>query len=241
MIGVDDAFALAIGERELDGARIGGVDHHRRFDFADELIVKRRNVFYFVAVGALQANVNDVRAAFHLAAGDFGGFFPLFGGDQTLELARADYVGAFADDQRPRAFFRLDHFDAGIDGAMIRIGRTARLFAFGHLRDGANVLLGGAAAAADHIQPAAIDETVKLLGERIGSFLISAFFVGQAGVRIAGDEAICQRLQRANVVGHELGAGGAIQAERKQFHDDRAKPRALRCSGRRAWCPWVRW
>ena len=32
--GIDDAFALAIGERELDGARIGGIDHDRGFDFA---------------------------------------------------------------------------------------------------------------------------------------------------------------------------------------------------------------
>ena len=34
--GVDDAFALALGERQLDGARIGGVDHDRRFDLADQ-------------------------------------------------------------------------------------------------------------------------------------------------------------------------------------------------------------
>ncbi len=78
--GIDDAFALAIGERELDGARIGGIDHDRRFDFADELIVKRRDVGHFVAVGALQADVHDVRAAFHLAPRDFGGFFPKFSG-----------------------------------------------------------------------------------------------------------------------------------------------------------------
>ena len=145
---IDDAFALAIGERQLDAARVGGVDHDRHFDFADQLLVERRNVVHFVAIGALQADVHDVRAAFHLPPRDFGGFFPLFGRHQILEQARADHVGALADDQRPRAFFGFDHFNPGINRAMIRLGRSPRLFPFGHLRDRANVLLGGSAASA---------------------------------------------------------------------------------------------
>ena len=77
------------------------------------------------------------------------------------------------------------------------------------------MLLGGSAAAADDIEPAAIDEALELLGEGRRSFLIASLLVRQAGVRIAGDEAVRQRLQRADVVGHELGAGGAVQAQRK--------------------------
>src|SRR5216684_1884986 len=45
-------------------------------------------------------------------------------------------------------------------------GTLARLFALGHLRQGANMLLGGAAAAADEIQPAVIDEFLELGGQR---------------------------------------------------------------------------
>src|SRR5258707_14679992 len=87
--GVDDGFALAIGEGLLDGAGIGGIDHHRRFYFADQLFVERRNVLFLVALCALQADVDDVRAAAHLAAGDFAGFFPLFFGDEIFEEAEA--------------------------------------------------------------------------------------------------------------------------------------------------------
>src|SRR6185437_9265760 len=117
--GVDDALALAIGEGEFDGAGVRGVDHERGFNFAYELFVEGRHVLEFVALGALEADVNDMRAAFHLAAGDFGGFLPLVGGDEIFEQARADYVGAFADDERAGAVFGFDDLDAGIYGAMI--------------------------------------------------------------------------------------------------------------------------
>jgi len=44
-----------------------------------------------------------VGAASHLAPGDFSGLFPQFRGNQIFELARADYIGAFADDETPGA------------------------------------------------------------------------------------------------------------------------------------------
>jgi hypothetical protein len=82
---VDDAFTLAVGERKLNSARIGGVDHDRRFDFANQVLVERRNVVQLFAIRALKADVHDMRTALHLTASDFGGFFPLFGGDEILE------------------------------------------------------------------------------------------------------------------------------------------------------------
>ncbi len=78
-------FALAVGERQFHAARVGGIDHDRRFDFADQLLVKGRNILQLFAIRALQANVDDVRAAFYLASRDFGSFFPLLGRDQILE------------------------------------------------------------------------------------------------------------------------------------------------------------
>ena len=38
---IDDAFPLAVGESQLDAAWIGGVDHDRRFDLADELVRRK--------------------------------------------------------------------------------------------------------------------------------------------------------------------------------------------------------
>src|SRR5580700_8784152 len=71
---IDDALSLAIGKRQFDGTRIGAVDHHRNFDFANQLVIEGRNIFHLVTVGALQADVHDVRAAFYLTPRDFRGF-----------------------------------------------------------------------------------------------------------------------------------------------------------------------
>ena len=73
-------------------------------------------------------------------------------------------------------------------------GTPGRLF-LDHLCDRANVFFGGAAAAADDVQPAAIDETFELLRERRGGFLVEAFFIGEAGIGVAGHEAAGERMQ----------------------------------------------
>src|SRR5258708_16042504 len=101
--GVGDGFALAIREGLGDGTGVGGIDHHRSFYFADEFFVERRNVLLLVALGALQADVDDVRATTYLAAGNFAGFFPLFFGDEIFEEAGGARVGALAPQQRARA------------------------------------------------------------------------------------------------------------------------------------------
>src|ERR1039457_160908 len=51
--GIDNALALAVGQREFQRARIGGVDHDGRLDLADQLVIERRDVAQFVAIRAL--------------------------------------------------------------------------------------------------------------------------------------------------------------------------------------------
>src|SRR5215472_16529976 len=160
--GIDDGFALAIGEGLADGDGIGGVDHDRRLDFADQLFVERRNVFFLVALGALQADVDDVRAAFDLAAGDFRGLLPLFLGHQIFEQARADHIGTLTHEQWACAVLGFDGLDTGIDGAMSFGRADARLFALDHLRERTNVLFGSAAAATDDVEPTVTDEFLEL-------------------------------------------------------------------------------
>ena len=128
---VDDALALAVGERQFHRLGVGGVDHDGRFDLADQLLVEGRDVLDLVAIGALQADVDDVRAVAYLAARDLGGLFPFLRGHQILEEARADHVGALAHDQRAIALLGLHQFDAGIVGAMRARGQRARALALG--------------------------------------------------------------------------------------------------------------
>ena len=91
----------------------GRVDHERHFDLVDDLLVKAVDVGQLVAVGVFEVDVDDVRAALDLGAGDLGGFLELLVGDEPLELAGADLVGALADDERAVVVGRFDEFDAG--------------------------------------------------------------------------------------------------------------------------------
>ncbi len=144
--GIDDGFALAIRQRQLDCRRIGRVDHQRRFHFANQLFIERWNVLFLVALRALQAHVHNLSAAAYLPPRNLAGLFPFFFRDQVLEQARADHVGALADQQRPRAVLRFNRFNAGIERAMRFRWLRARPLALGHLSNRANVLLSRPAA-----------------------------------------------------------------------------------------------
>ncbi len=50
----------------------------------------------------------------------------------------------------------------------------------------------------------------------LGRLSVLSFLVGQPGVGVAGDAGPGQLVQRADVVGHELRAGGAVQADGQQ-------------------------
>ena len=54
----------------LDRDRVGRVDHDRHADLLDQLLVEAVDVVQLVAVGVLQVDVDDLRAALHLPARD---------------------------------------------------------------------------------------------------------------------------------------------------------------------------
>ncbi len=222
--GIDQALALAVGQRQLHRLGIGGVNHDRRLDLADQLLVKRRDVGDLVAVGALQADVGDLRAVADLAAGDLAGLLPLLGRDQVLEGARADDVGALADQQRPVGGLRLHRIDAGVKGAGAGRRRAARRMAGGQAGQGADMLRRGAATAADDVDPAAGGEALDLRREAFRRLQIAAVFIRQTGVGIAGNGAVRQLGERAQMVGHELRPGGAVQADGNDVGVGQADP-----------------
>ncbi len=99
-----------------------------------------------------------------------------------------------------------------------RIGRTARGFLPRTIcDDSADVIWTSAAATADNVEPAVIDEALQLSGESLRRFEILAFFVRQASVGIARDARVGEFVERADVVGHELGTGGAVEADGEQL------------------------
>src|SRR5258708_7935467 len=69
-----------------------------------------------------------------------------------------------------------------------------------------------------------IDKFLELRGERGWRLQVLAFFVGQAGVGVAGDKFAGELTQRADVVGHEFRTRGAVHAEGEGLGEAQGSP-----------------
>ena len=85
-----------------------------------------------------------------------------------------------------------------------------------------------AAAAADDVEPAVGAEALELLRQHRRQLVVVALLVGQAGVREARDREARDLRERAQVVGHEVRAGGAVEADGEA--DRGARPRRTSAS-----------
>jgi hypothetical protein len=92
----------------------------------------------------------------------------------------------------------------------------ARPLADDHLREGRDVAVGGAAAAAHEVEPAVVDEVAENAREVFRRLAVTAVFVGQAGVGDTGHTRPCQLGERAHVVAHQLRAGRAVEPDVEQ-------------------------
>ena len=156
---VHDRFALAVGQRDLHGAGVGRVDHDRRLHRAAEAIVELAHRGHLVALGRLQAHIDDLGAALDLATGDLHRLVPLPGRHHFAKLLRADDVGAFADQQRAVVVVGLHEIDSGEDRpARRRHVEGSRPPSLDHSGERRGVGIGGAAAAADDIEPPGVRE-----------------------------------------------------------------------------------
>ena len=96
-------------------------------------------------------------------------------------------------------------------------GHLSRPLAGDHVRDGLDVLGRRAAAAADQIEPAVVDELFELGGERLRRLEVLQLLVRNAGVGITGHPRSGHLVDGPEVVGHELGTGRAVEPDRQQF------------------------
>ena len=78
----------------------------------------------------------------------------------------------------------------------------------------ANVRGRGAAAAAHDIQPAMIDEFFKLRRQRFWRLAKFSLRVREPGVRVTGNAEAGNFMQAADVIRHQIRAGGAIHPDR---------------------------
>ena len=212
---VDDGLALRAFQRGADHVGVGRVDHQRDFDLADHLVQKRGHVGQLVAVRVGQTHVHDVGAAAHLPAADFRGVLERAFGDQPLEPPRADHVRALADQHRALVVVDHERFQPRHRAAR-GPWRTPRRLAVQHPAEPADVRRRGAATAAQHVQPALVDEALQLGGERLGRLVVASVLVGQAGVGNAQRRKPRDLGESAQMVGHEIGTGRTVEPHRQQ-------------------------
>src|SRR5215467_154981 len=98
------------------------------------------------------------------------------------------------------------------------IRSDARLLAMSHLGDCTDVRRGGAAASADDIDPAVIDEALERGGEAKRSLRVAALAVGfgNTGIGKTRNARTGDRREAPDVIGHELRSSGAVQTDRQQ-------------------------
>ena len=157
--------------------------------FFDDQLKEALHVRQFVAVRVLQADVDDVRPAFDLGAGDFRRLLVFPFADQPLELPRADARSSVRRPRRPVGVLDLDGLDAG-DGRRMRAAAAARLVP-GKISAMARIWSGVVPQQPPTIlsQPCSA-KPASFLASELRRFVVLAVLVGQAGVRIAADKKV---------------------------------------------------
>src|SRR6185369_2766839 len=110
---------------------------------------------------------------------------------------------------------QLDGFEAG-DEAAVMVRNLPRRAVADEVDEGGDVSVGGAATAAHQVEPAGVEEAGEGADEDVRSFGVFAVLVRQAGVRHAGDAGAADLGKGADVIGHQLRAGGAVEADVEQ-------------------------
>jgi hypothetical protein len=118
--------------------------------------------------------------------------------------------------QRPVALFELDRLDPRDQRALV-VRNRPRAMLGGDLGEHRDVFVGGAAAAADEVQPTLRQKAPEHFTKDLGAFAVLAVLVRQASVRHASNAGTTDRREGAQVIGHERRTGGAVEADVEQI------------------------
>lgn len=226
--GVGDALALAALETRLEDVELGRVHHHGQaghVGLRDGHVEELGHGGHAVEHAVVHVDVEHLGPRLGLVLRHVEGLVKLAVHDELLELGRAREVAPLPEVEEAKALEvdrdRLQARDAHL-GQVYRGGLDARLDGGHLLGEGPNVLRGGAAAAAEHVDEAEVGKLAHLLGEFVGPLVVAAHGVGQAGVgvgvHVADGRGGGERLHKGE---HLRGAQGAVEANahRLGMHD----------------------
>ena len=213
---VDDRPAAQARQAGLDHVGLGRVEHDRHGRLAGELLGKGVHVGHAVPPDVVDADVEHVRALADLLLGHAGHALEVALEHQVAELAGAVGVAALPHGQVGEVLVERDRLvEAGQARLVDRVAGDGRVPAdrLDHLAD---VLRGGAAAAAHHVHAELGHEAGVRLGqlgraERVVGSAVAQ--LGQAGVGQARQQRAGVLEQVAQVLAHLGRAGGAVHPD----------------------------
>ena len=217
--GVDHPFPLHALQSRLDDRKPGAVDHDRdagdvglRGDQAEEghhrlLGVEHRLV---------HVDVDQLGPAFDLLARDRQRFLVVPFQDQAREFRRTGDVGPLADVDEVRVGADRERFQSREPGVRLGAGRRARRRVAHRTSEHADVLGGGAAAAADQVQPAPGREIAEQSRHLFGGLVVFAEGIGEAGVGVAAHPDRSEAGELLDVRAHLGGAQRAVDPDGKR-------------------------
>ena len=218
--GVDDGLALRrfhTGDQHLPLRRVDHHGHPGDLGLRSRKVQKGAHGLHTVDHAVVHADVDELRAGFHLVAGHREGFFVAAFADQPGELGRSGHVGAFAGVDEVGFGHDAQGFQAAQHAFVPGFGQRARGVAAHDLLQFEDVFRRRAAAASHHVQQPAAEIFAHLVGEHRRRFVVAARHVGESGVGVDRHAAFghgCQPLQ----IGQQLpGPERAVEAHGHRF------------------------
>ena len=217
--GVDDRLALHAFQPGLDDLPFGGIDHHRYardVGFGGDEVEELDHRLLRIDQALVHVDVDDLGSVLDLVAGDVEGGGEIAGRDQLAEPGRAGDVGTLADIDEGDVGGEREGFEARKPHQRLDRGDLARLVFCDGGGNGRNVLRRRAAAAADDVDQPLAGEAFDLRRHRLGTLVIFAHLVGQAGIGVGADQSVGNGRQLGQMRAHRIGAERAVQPDRQR-------------------------
>ena len=197
---------------------IGRVDHQRHFDFLDQLLEEARSGRRFRRgrdpAGrrpAMCAPRRTCRRPTSAASSNLP--WPI----SRLNLRLPSTLVRSPTIDRPRAVVDHQRLDSARPPSAAAVRNPRRCCPSTICASSADMLGRGPAASADQVDPSLLDEALDFRGQHLRRFVVMPLLVGQSRVGHAGDREAADFRQRAQMIGHEIGAGGAVQPHPQQI------------------------
>ncbi len=228
--GVHDALALQALEPGLDDAPLAGVHHNghaRDVRLAGHQVEERGHRLLGVEQPLVHVDVDELRAVLHLLTRDGQRLGVVALENELRETRRARHIGALAHVHEVRGGAHGERFEPAEAKEWLRLRDGAWRHALHGLRDGGNVLGGGATAAAHDVQQPALCPFGDVLGHHLGRLVVAAEGVGEAGVGVGRNVAVGDAAELLHVAAQLGRAECAVEADGERLDVGHGGPERL--------------